>query len=159
MTESATESQVKDWDSVSLRLSRGICFGACPSYIVEIKGDGTVNYCGRNFVKDIGTREDSIAEEDVQTLFNRFVEADFEALDDSYKARVSDLPSYKLRMAYDDTVKTVVDYGGRMIDMPPVVKKLQQAVDDTAQTDKWIGEPGEKQRVNEIVECEAKLAF
>lgn len=155
--ESAYNPQVQNWDSVSLRLSRGICFGACPSYIVEIKGDGTVNYCGRNFVKEIGKREDSLPQSEVKALFKKFKTAKFESLDDSYRARVTDLPSYTLRMAYDDTVKTVTDYGGDMIDMPAIVTELEQDIDETANTAQWIGKAEEKQRANRRVECAAEF--
>ncbi|CAM3654069.1 DUF6438 domain-containing protein [Litorimonas haliclonae] len=154
-TENASISEVETWDSVSISLSRSLCFGACPSYFVEIEGDGTVNYCGRNFVKEIGKREDSLPQTDVQTLFNRFKEADFEALDDKYKAPVTDLPTYTLRLAYDDTVKTVIDYGGEMIDMPAVVTKLQQAVDETATTKKWVGDFSQRRRTDNSAECDA----
>jgi len=158
--ESAPASETlgfQDWDSVSFHLSRSICFGACPSYIVEIKGDGTVNYCGRNFVKEIGKREDTIDKTEVKALFKKFKMAEFESLDDNYKARVTDLPSYDLRLAYDGKVKSVHDYGGSMIDMPPVVKDLEQAIDDTANTAQWIGEADEKQRATQRVECDAEF--
>jgi hypothetical protein len=157
-TSPASETPaVHDWDSVSFGLSRSICFGACPSYVVEITGDGTVNYCGRNFVKEIGKRKGKIDKTEVKTLFKKFKMAEFESLNDNYKARVTDLPSYDLRLTYDGTAKTVHDYGGAMIDMPPVVTELQNAVDAAANTAQWIGEADEKQHATHRVECGADI--
>jgi len=158
-TENAPISEVEAWESVSISLSRSSCFGACPSYIVEIKGDGTVNYCGRNFVKEIGIRESRIAEANVKALFRKFKNAGFRSLDEVYRAPVTDLPSSDLRLAYDGDVKTVHDYGGAMIDMPAVVTLLQDAVDKNANTAQWIGKADEKQRVNKQVDCGDRLNF
>ena len=42
--------QIKNWRTLRIILSRGVCFGTCLSYKVEIHGDGTVRYHGYRFV-------------------------------------------------------------------------------------------------------------
>lgn len=43
----------RDFSAVFIRMERKACYGICPSYTVDITGDGQVTYVGRDFV---GTR-------------------------------------------------------------------------------------------------------
>src|SRR5262245_47990403 len=42
--------QVHNWNSIKIVLSRTGCYGTCPSYKVEVHGDGAVLYDGGSFV-------------------------------------------------------------------------------------------------------------
>lgn len=57
---------------VSMTLERTVCFGTCPSYIVTVNGDGTVNYGGRDFVKVKGAQTRQISQEAVVELLRVF---------------------------------------------------------------------------------------
>ena len=55
--------EIKNWDSVVLKLRRTGCLGSCPSYEVEVLGDGTVHYKGRSFVAILGDHSCSVPQE------------------------------------------------------------------------------------------------
>ena len=125
-------------DATRISLERGPCFGTCPIYKVEIKGDGSVTYTGERFVKITGEQHAQISREEVSALVAKFEKADFFSLKDEYTAPVTDLPTYTLSVSFSGRNKTVTDYGGRMADMPAVVTELENEVDRVAGTDQWV---------------------
>jgi len=42
--------EIHDWSTLRIGLKRGTCFGSCPAYELEIRGDGTVRYKGQAHV-------------------------------------------------------------------------------------------------------------
>ena len=136
--------QVHDWNSVRITLRRTGCFGKCPSYRVEIQGDGTVLYEGGNFVAVKGSRRGSIPKETVIELVNAFRDADYYSLQDEYAWEVTDLPSCTTSIEIDGRLKKVMDYGGEKIGMPLTVSKLEAAIDRLAETDRWTKGKGDE---------------
>jgi hypothetical protein len=133
-------------DDVEIRLSRGVCFGFCPDYTVTIRGDGGVSYEGRRFVNVVGQRTATIPREDVARLVRRFDEIGFDQLRDSYRAQVTDLPTYVVSITRDGRTKSVVDYGGVSAGMPRAVRELQDEIDRVAGTAQWVLRDGEPVR-------------
>jgi hypothetical protein len=130
----------------AVTLERGACFGACPEYRVSIDADGAVAFEGRRFVRHVGAAEAQIDVRDVARLLQAFEDADVFALRDESVAQVTDLPSYELTVVIDGRRKSIRDYGGLMIDMPPVVEELQNQVDRVAGTARWVAvTPGSAQ--------------
>lgn len=129
---------IRDWNSLKIALQRTVCFGKCPAYTVEISGDGTVRYHGLDFVAITGQHEAHIPADNVRALWDAFVKADFFWTFDEYRAGVTDLPTYRVSISFDDKSKTVVDYDGREIGMPNQVSELENAIDVTANTKKWV---------------------
>ncbi len=74
----------KDLADVSITLEHLGCTGACPAFSVEIHGDGTVIYDGRNYVKVKGKREHKIPKEKVAELVREFYKANYFSLKDEY---------------------------------------------------------------------------
>src|SRR5262249_50807727 len=101
---------IKDIKTLKIRLTRSSCYGVCPWYGVEIRGDGSVTYCGARWVKDFGERTHTIPETDILSLVEKFRAADFFKLKDEYVAGVTDNPTYMVQLSYDDHSKAVVDY-------------------------------------------------
>ena len=132
---------IKDWNSLRITMARTVCFGTCPSYRVEIHGDGTVLYRGDNFTAVKGERRGTISPGAVKSLFKKFRRAEFFWLFDRYTASVTDLPSCELTLSFDGHDKAVLDYAGQMVGMPAVVRDLEQAVDETAGTNRWVAGP------------------
>ncbi|HEX4534465.1 MAG TPA: DUF6438 domain-containing protein [Rhizomicrobium sp.] len=128
---------IKDWSTLRITLQRSPCFGRCPTYKVEIRGDGSVIYNGGSFVAVTGERTAKIPQEKVRELYELFRKADYFWLNDSYGAAVTDLPTFTTSISYDGHSKSVRDYGGRMIGMPEIVGELELAVDDAADTTRW----------------------
>lgn len=122
----------------SIQLSRSGCYGSCPNYSVVVHGDGKVEFHGKNFVAFSGDYHTRIAPEAASQLLERFRAADFFELKDMYSASVTDNPTYRLELVIDAKKKTVVDYVGTWVGMPESVSELEEAVDETAGTDRWI---------------------
>ena len=132
---------IKDWSTLKISLQRSACFGRCPVYDVEIDGDGTVYYDGKNYVAVTGPHEAHISTEAVHALYDAFVMADFFRTFDFYRAPVTDLATYALTIAFDGKQKQVQDYGGRMVNMPPEIAALEDQIDRAAGTAQWVEGP------------------
>lgn len=140
----------QDW---SITLRRGNCLGTCPAYEVTVKGDGATvfsspqwNFDGRQVtlrgmlggVLVPGRHEGRIELSTAAALLKRFEEGQFFALSELYQSKITDQPTDILEFRYGNTVKTVVDYAGTLVGMPQIVNDLQEEVDRTAQTRRWI---------------------
>ncbi|HEX4301447.1 MAG TPA: DUF6438 domain-containing protein [Rhizomicrobium sp.] len=130
---------IRDWRSLKISLRRTRCFGRCPSYTVEISGDGAVAWTGEAFVQAVGARHARIPVAKVKTLYRAFREAQFFWTLDIYRARITDLPTYTVSISYDDHAKSVIDYAGMAIGMPQEIVGLEQLIDKTANDARWIG--------------------
>lgn len=131
---------------VMITLTRSVCFGFCPAYRVTISGDGQVTYVGERFVNVAGERRATIPREDVQRLLRRFDEIGFDQLRDSYRAEVTDLPTYTVTLEHNGRRKTVTDYGGVSAGMPRAVRELQDEIDRVANTGQWVLRNGQPVR-------------
>jgi hypothetical protein len=122
----------------SIRLSRSGCFGFCPGYSVTISGDGTVKYQGGRNVSIAGERSARVTPETARQLLNRFRNANFFDLQREYRAQVTDNPAYRLELIVGTTGKAVTDYVGPWVGMPAVVTQLEDAVDEAADSARWV---------------------
>lgn len=124
---------------VVIYLERTACYGTCPIYRVEIRGDGRVTYTGERFVAVTGVRTRRISAAAVARLVDQFRAANFYALQDSYRGGVTDMPSAITTLRIGRHNKRVEDYAGQMVGMPPAVSDLELAIDRVAGTGEWIG--------------------
>jgi len=129
--------EVKDWDSVVIKLARTGCFGSCPSYEVKVHGDGTVRYKGESYVVILGDHHWSVPQENVRELVKLFREADYYSLRDEYSAEMTDNPLYTSSIQIDGKSKTVKDYVGVIIGMPLEVSDLESAIDRLSEVQRW----------------------
>ena len=130
--------QIKNWQSLRIKLRRTACFGSCPDYTVEVRGDGSVVFTGKTYVAVTGEHHGRISHDDLQSLLETFRAADYFSLEDHYVALVTDCPTYSTSIAFDGVTKSVVDYVGERAGMPVVVAELEKAIDRLSGTDKWI---------------------
>jgi hypothetical protein len=105
---------------------------------VEIHGDGTVVFVGYRFVAVTGERRKRITRSTVQHLFARFRSANYFWSFDRYAAQVTEMRTFTTSIAFDRQSKSVVDYAGWLVGMPPELIALEDAVDRAADTGKWI---------------------
>ena len=124
-------------DGVRIVLERSECFGTCPSYRVELRGNGVVLFHGDAFVNFPGDHQIRVSPQIVQCLLKDFRTADFWSLDSVYVANVTDLPTYKISLAVAGKTKALTDYAGQSVGMPAAVTALEQAIDQAAGTDSW----------------------
>lgn len=132
---------IQDRESLSIILDRAECFGLCPSYIVEIRANGNVEYCGELYVQTPGVQSKKVPVESVSALFNKIISSNFLEFDDQYAFYATDGPTYQLQITFDGKTKRVIDYLGNEVGMPQVIVDLQDAVDDVAETAEWVGTP------------------
>jgi hypothetical protein len=125
-------------DSVRITLERTGCFGSCPSYAVEISGNGAMTYHGGAYVLVDGDHRAALAPEDVRCLVDAFRAADFWSLSHEYRAPITDHPTYSLTLSIGGKSKTVVDYVGKAVGMPEAVTGLEHAVDQLSGDERWI---------------------
>lgn len=137
-TEHKSFPRVIDWSTVRFRLTRSGCFGSCPSYEVEIQGDGTVTYTGLRDVAVIGIHKGSIARPALEALLTRFRDADFFSFDPKYALNASDGATYTTSSMIEGQEHSVADYMGSEAGMPIVISHLEQAVDEYAGVDRWV---------------------
>jgi hypothetical protein len=136
---------IKDWSSLKITLERTRCFGECPIYKVTLTGDGAVTWHGEDYVKTKGDAVAHIAPEKVRVLFEVFRKAEFFWLFDRYiNTAISDYPYYITTISFDGHTKTVTDYDGQEMNMPAVVGDVEDAIDETANTARWIGTPEDR---------------
>lgn len=129
---------VRDWKSVRVTLSRSTCFGTCPSYQVEIHGDGTVMYEGKEYVAVRGRHSAKVSHEDVVELVRAFRDADYFSLDDKYVWGVTDMPTFETSITIGTDTKKVTDYVGLQAGMPASAEALEDDIDRVADTARWV---------------------
>lgn len=136
--------------AVSIQLWRSGCYGTCPSYTVAIRGDGEVSYSGGSYVSIPGTHASRVSISEVTTLLDQFRTANFLGLKDSYRAGVTDCPTYRLSLSLGGNAKVVEDYVGESVGMPASVTELEDAVDRAADSARWVSSsPGTLQAMRQ----------
>jgi len=135
--------EIRNWNSLRMKLTRTGCFGTCPDYEVEVRGDGSVAWRGNMFVLITGQHKAHMSKDAVKELFERFREADYFSLKDKYVTSVTDCPTFTTSIEFDGHKKSVVDYMGLESGMPTAVADLELTIDETAGTKKWIKETDE----------------
>jgi hypothetical protein len=131
--------QIRDFRTLRITLRRTMCFGICPDYSVDVHGDGRVRYFGSHHVKAKGQRLDRIPQREVRRLYDAFRSAEFFNLRSSYRAAMTDMPTYEISISFDGHTKTVTDYRGEAVGMPKSVTALENLIDEVVGTDRWTG--------------------
>jgi ankyrin repeat protein len=135
--------EIKDWNSVRIKLQRTICLGMCPAYSVEIQGDGSVTFENGPSTLISGVHHGKIPRSAVINLVNEFRRADYFSLEDKYVTGWTDSPTYTTSIEFDGNKKQVIDYIGLQSGMPEVVSAVEDSIDEAAGTEKWVKETGE----------------
>lgn len=135
--------QIHNWNSLKIVLSRTGCFGTCPSYRVEVHGDGAVLYEGGSFVAITGSHRASVSSDVVAEMVEAFRAADYFSLQDKYMWGATDLPTYTTSISIDGKTKEVVDYAGEHVGMPASVTTLEKALDRLSGVERWTKGNGE----------------
>ena len=125
-------------DQVAISLQRTGCFGFCPAYSVEIRGDGSATYDGQGFVDVEGVHHYEVPPEQVAYLVQDIGRKDLWSMDGSYRAPITDIPTYVLTLRLGDQTHQIEDYMGSMVGMPQAIREFQDQVDQVAQTEAWI---------------------
>lgn len=125
-------------EQVRIVLERTGCYGWCPSYRVELYGDGRATYQGGHYVDVQGKHEYRMPKEDVARLVESLRSKDLWSLRSEYNAPITDNPTYVLTLDMGKQSRKIADYVGGMVGMPVVVSEFEDEVDKVARTDKWM---------------------
>jgi ankyrin repeat protein len=132
--------EIKDLNTLRMSLTRTSCFGSCPAYSVEVRGNGEVIYRGEGSVLITGEHHDRISRQEVIKLLDAFHNADYFSLKDGYSQLVTDVPTYTTAIEFDGHKKSVGDHVGAAGGMPDIVTELEGKIDELAGTEKRLNE-------------------
>lgn len=124
-------------DQVRISLSRSGCYGSCPRYQVSVDGTGLVEYTGESHVDVLGKHSHRIPVAEVAKLVESLRSKDLWSLRESYRASITDHPTYLLEIRMGDQTHAISDYVGHMAGMPASVTAFQQEVDATTRSAMW----------------------
>jgi hypothetical protein len=130
--------KIQDWNTLRITLARTNCYGMCPTYTIEIHGDGTVLYEGEGGVAVEGRQRGAISKEALQELVEVFRKADYFSLADGYISFTTDDATHTTSISFDDKAKWVVNYIGSDVGMPRSVSELEAAIDRLSGASKWV---------------------
>ena len=104
-------SQISEIRPMHLQMVSTSCLGSCPELFVQVSPNGEVAYEGINFVAQEGWYRGNIKSKDLEYLWERAAQVDWNALLPAYAVQSTDYPSYSIRRILGaDTVSTVL-YG------------------------------------------------
>ena len=129
---------IRDWNSLRIGLWRTACPGPCPSYTVQIRGDGTVHYQGKYCVLTKSTRAGHLTHDKIKNLFQAFQRADFFSLRAAYNERVLDGSGIRLTLEYDHKSWSVVDMA-ETEGLPAQAAALPGIIDSMVNSAHWVG--------------------
>jgi uncharacterized protein DUF6438/ankyrin repeat protein len=124
-------------EQVHITLERTGCYGWCPSYTVEVYGDGRATFQGRGYVDVEGKHDYRVPKEGVARLVESLRAKDLWSLRSEYQAGITDNPTYVLTLDMGKQSRRIVDYVGEMVGMPSVVSEFEDEVDKVAQSGSW----------------------
>jgi hypothetical protein len=130
----------KDMDSVTIEMSRGPCFGPCPSYTIRIRGNGRVEYVGGRHSKP-GSQVGSVTSEQVGNILRALDETHFSALDDRAFSWCFDTPSVAVSVFMDGTTKRVVSDEscvGAKSGLQAQFVRVTNEIDRVVGSDQWV---------------------
>jgi TonB family protein len=123
-------------DDDFIELERTACPGNCPVYTVRIGADGAITFKGGSNVKETDDQRDQITVEQARTLIEKARTPEFWSLCGRYSSDLADQPAVIVRARVSAREKQVSNYAAAA---PPIMKKMQDAIDAAAQTGRWVG--------------------
>ena len=125
-------------DDVVITLERTPCFGTCPVYTLNIFGNGTVVYEGKDFTEVKGKVETTISQDKVEQLISEFEKADYFSLNNNYTKRtITDAETVITSITIDGKIKTIEHYRGDF-SAPKKLTELEDRIDEIINSAQWI---------------------
>lgn len=133
-----------DFSTVTIRFERTGCYGDCPSYVVTVKGDGGVEYVGKEYVREKGTRQGHVDREVIRALIAEFARAGFWSITDYAEgkckcAQCTDMPSAVTLLKVKGVTHSVDHYYGCRC-APKSLFDLEAAIDKAVNVGRWTGD-------------------
>lgn len=134
----ACATQMTPAPDTQITLIRAPCLFQCPYYQLVISGDGEVTYTGYSYVKVTGEQHATIPRADVQHLLQLFDQAHFFTLKHAYRADITDMPTFVVRLRQNGREMEVQDYMGEQVGMPHDVAVIENEIDRVAGAARWV---------------------
>jgi hypothetical protein len=130
-------------DTTVISLTRTMCFGECPDYVVRIFGSGRVEYLGNNFVCTFGAQTATADPREVRRLVEAMIGTGFFGYGWARGSYATDNP----------TVTSVLTHGGQSYALshyhgddgaPHWLYAMENEIDRVAGTARWLPRYGER---------------
>lgn len=134
-------TQPRDMNSVTIEMSRGPCFGACPSYMLTVHGNGLVEYLGERNVRVGGKQTTTATKEQVMQILQHLDRANFFAIEDRAFIWCFDSPTVGVSVSIDGRAKSVVSDAACLHVRPTAQAQLLKAadmIDSIIGTRSWV---------------------
>ena len=118
----------------AVRLSRGMCFGACPVYEVTFHRNGGAEWTGQYYTDLVGRFVGSIAADEFGKLARYIQSRKFFEWNDRYDTMITDVAEYRIEVVKDGVVKEVLQCG---TDEPVGFERLAGRIDAVAAKVIW----------------------
>jgi hypothetical protein len=112
---------------------RGVCYGKCPAYKVEIKANGEATYNGKTFAPYQGLHKAQFSQEEIKKILDKALAVKFFDMNDNYDAGATDLPRVTTSVTYNKHTHTVTARGK----IPEGLKELNNMIDEMIQSKEW----------------------
>jgi Domain of unknown function (DUF6438) len=130
--------KVRDWSTVAIQLERAGCFGSCPAYDIQIRGDGSVTYSGKGFVGTTGLHSGSMSRANLVELIWVIEQANYFSLRTTYGMCGLDGPDAFLAVTIDGRRKGVQDCTLEWTPALESLRKIENAIDRLSGAERWI---------------------
>ena len=94
-------------DNPVIKMEKTNCYGRCPVYSLEIRGNGKVLLEGKENLSKIGKYILRIDEDEIARVIKAIDESGFWGMNDEYDGRVTDLPSTYISVEYNGKSKSI----------------------------------------------------
>jgi membrane dipeptidase len=125
-------------EPIEITLQRTTCFGTCPEYTVTLRGDGTVTYSGRQYVRTPGDHTWKIDPAAVRALAREMEAAGFFELRDEYTSLMTDNTTTYTSLKIGNRAKKVKNY----VTGPPKLKDIEAKIDQVSGVLKYVSPEG-----------------
>lgn len=128
-----------------ITLSRGACYGECPTYELTVRADGLVSWEGKGFVAKMGSATRRIDPARARALFDAFARLSFEKGPKEYDTGISDTATATLTISHGAAGGTfsvhddAACFGSESIRLGTCY--LERRVDEIAEARPWIEAP------------------
>jgi hypothetical protein len=129
-------------DSITIRLSRGPCFGSCPTYTVTVRGTGSVDYEGRTLRSDESVvGHSTLDREQIRQILRLLDGVHFSSLEGRAFLWCFDTPSVAISVSVDGRTKEVVsDWAcdGSKLGVQHDFGEAAKEIDSIIGTQQWV---------------------
>jgi hypothetical protein len=128
----------RDLSSVTIHMERRGCYGICPSYFVDIAGDGQVSYLGREFVGVRGVKKGAASPSQVGQLMDAVDRLHLSTLVNAPACATLDSEQPTVIISVRDAgVTTKVTHALGNACYPKELAELESMIDEVANTSQW----------------------